>query len=115
MQTQHTPGPWHVFQPSGGHLFINAGLARVARIEDQKLPAEEAKANAQLIAAAPELLAALQEIQSRLEAMQQCNGWKYWEQRGDTPNVLEWVAGPVVNSLESARAAITKATGKEQA
>lgn len=57
MTTQHTPGPWHAngTQIIGKHGRRNQYIADCLR----DVGAEQATANAHLIAAAPEMLAAL--------------------------------------------------------
>ena len=97
--TQHTPGPWtqpetkrthnrwHV--EGGGRLVAAAGGPQFA------ISADEADANARLIASGPDLLAALQDI---IEYS-----------KGGT-----WSPGDRANALRRGEAAIVKATGESQ-
>lgn len=65
MEFKHTPAPWdsvvsaNLELPSG---IIKSGKKSIAHTLQKEVGAEQAKANANLIAAAPELLEALQEI-----------------------------------------------------
>lgn len=67
MQKQHTPGPWKFYtkpQPNGCPIVgTNCGLmvAMLAHTVRQPEQADEAIANARLIAAAPDLLEALKD------------------------------------------------------
>lgn len=59
---KHTPGPWHVTTTEDAYIVYGKGLP-VARVgESCDMGDEEARANAELVAAAPELLAACREI-----------------------------------------------------
>jgi len=98
MTTQHTPGPWRL--SSGDETEIFSGAKPVARahcggLTSVKLP--EAEANARLIAAAPELLAALEEMYALYADHAQ-----YDEEGHETA------------AINSARAAIARATGAAQ-
>lgn len=65
----HTPTPWHVDNCPSGFIYINAGTARIARIEDQKYMTEaHAQADAEQIALAVNAHAALVARVSELEA-----------------------------------------------
>lgn len=63
---KHTPGPWTqaTMGPNGCPIVGSGALmvAMIAHSTNEPEQAEEAKANARLIAAAPELLEALQEV-----------------------------------------------------
>ena len=71
---KHTPGPWHPVIASGCFSGIDAlnddiNIVIIGDIHDQEddggvrgRTAEEAEANARLIASAPDLLAALKEV-----------------------------------------------------
>jgi hypothetical protein len=92
MQTTHTPGPWKI--AATGHVVTAADYSRICRVEQLPgMDSREIDANARLIAAAPELLDALQNIVNSLT-----------------------LAGPPELAcqqyqLDTARAAIAKATG----
>ena len=75
MKTKHTPGPW-TFDGVGSHFSVfvrdyqeddNGDICQVN--EPQNYPDEEAKANAQLIAAAPEMLEELEHALSGLRIL----------------------------------------------
>ena len=83
--TEHTPGPWHVWQ-AGKHVVIKAGSLIIGSVR-RAIVGGEQQANAHLIAAAPELLEALKFVI-----------------RG-VPDTWEGV--------QKARAAIAKATGEQ--
>ena len=68
---KHTPGPW-TFAWSGSHalIFPLGGGATICGVPyDTEEDAQQAEANAQLIAAAPETADALEKLQAELEAM----------------------------------------------
>lgn len=106
MKDSHTPGPWRVLPEEAGVPYIRIRGTRLGlRFKIANVPApsykgaehieaEETQANASLIAAAPELLEALQLIAAT--DLQYVN-----------PYAIGWMR-PIV---ESARAAIAKATG----
>jgi hypothetical protein len=55
-QVAHTPGPWHLGEPTIGNQMVLKSPGRsIARV----MHCDEAEANARLIAAAPDLLIAL--------------------------------------------------------
>ena len=103
MSAQHTPGPWELGSKSRDTEFLDdeweisicganeIDCPLIAMVSNLSLSDDEADANACLIAAAPELLEALQSLVDMDVAYQ----------RG--PKVAE--------AVESARAAIAKATG----
>lgn len=70
MNTQHTPGPWHVNTletvPHTIHA-LRGHVADVSRGTMNEVGADEIEANARLIAAAPDLLAAAIEAADTLE------------------------------------------------
>jgi len=94
--TKHTPGPWtmHPRFDDGAEVRAIAPVAwcgvatTVGSSGSQSIDAAEARANARLIAAAPDLLAAL-------ERLFRWGSWPSEEHKQD---------------MESARAAIAKAT-----
>ncbi len=87
-EAKHTPGPWQWTQHFDPTISIyRDGFGQIARLYDSS--AGTGKANARLIAAAPDLLAALIEIVSADDAHELTQ-----------------------KHIESARAAIAKATGK---
>lgn len=91
MQAKHTPGPWALDNPAS--LIVRAPtrhrIAEVALVDVALM--DNARANAALIAAAPDMLAALHDIVSASDA--NC---------GDS----------LANAINSARAAIARATGE---
>ena len=96
--TKHTPGPWtcnidaeglNVFQDDPEHPGNGDHIMCIPRHP-------ESEANARLIAAAPEMLAALTKTVSALVAA-----------IPQTPAEDQWIA----EALQTARAAIAKATG----
>ena len=84
MQTNHTPGPWHVTGDEHGTMITDNTGEQIALWPQQGGTVEQC-ANAALIAAAPDLLAALRQIEAAT------------------------VDGGTVNTI--ARAAIARATG----
>lgn len=56
---QHTPGPWAIAAPNPSIGFVVYSMGRVVAGVSAVLDAQDAHANAKLIAAAPELLDAL--------------------------------------------------------
>lgn len=92
--SKHTPGPWVTSpEPNGKEWVVDAGPWGICICADAP-GLGSAEANARLIAAAPELLEALQ-------AVTRCLAW-HEEQHG---------VGMDRKAVESARSAITKATG----
>ena len=100
MTEKHTPGPWVIssryhsigIAPDDG---VSDGLATVFGIGPQ------AEANARLIAAAPELLKALKQYREAIK--------DFAAHRG-----ISLQDGVICEADDLARAAIVKATGKEQ-
>lgn len=95
MKHSFTPGPWTIVWSDRGP-YVQAGN-RTLTGPGRKGHAESWAANARLIAAAPELLEALTNLQ--LEAT-------HYKQTGGGGNHL-------CNAIETARAAIAKATGEK--
>lgn len=106
-ESKHTPGPWTIFTDlpeehdgyidHGGYRINADGVEQLAYVwersarvnpstgeQDSSLPfgAEEAQANARLIAAAPELLEALEAIVARWDTP----AWKETEPTADVMN-----------------------------
>lgn len=94
MGTKHTPGPWHTGGYSSRIIYAGDGFAVADATVFHGRHEGEHEANARLIAAAPELLDVLQEVT-------RCLAW-HEEQHG---------VGMDRKAVESARAAIAKATG----
>ena len=109
----HTPAPWYVGaqndmlyiidrspRPSNDDINPNVDIEPIAKVyRPREATFETEQANARLIAAAPELLEALQEISKGAGAYDR-------DPLIHAENVIEDMKG-------IARAAITKATGKE--
>ena len=100
----HTPGPWHVqHQAYFWHIMHSSNgpnwrdVSGIATIQSVSPTAEQAEANAKLIAAAPDLLAALQAVASRLEH------YRWMSHIGDEVSQED-------GCIAEARAAIDKAT-----
>lgn len=107
MDHKHTPGPWtanpkHAARDNDGEIIIEqaGGSAPIATCYsiNTLFNNDQAKANAALIAAAPDLLEAL-------EVVTLCLAW-HEERHG---------VGMYRKAVESARAAIAKATGGQNA
>lgn len=110
---KHTPGPWiasftnrkdpfaraYIKHPSGFVCGIYGGRT------EEVCGADEADANARLIAAAPELLAALQAINAALTQPVQFSG-------SDATGTCNILRGDCQVAASIARAAIAKATGE---
>lgn len=67
----HTPGPWLRGNPSRSHILQdNSGRSLIAVVSTWTMSdrADEAEANARLIAAAPDMLAALKMLRKHDEA-----------------------------------------------
>jgi hypothetical protein len=106
--TKHTPGPWaqpeikrahnrwHV--EGGGRLVAAAGGPQFA------IPADEADANARLIASAPDLLAALQRLQQSYYPLTRRKSESHLDAS------LRW-SDEQDKAHDAARTAIAKATG----
>jgi hypothetical protein len=88
--TQHTPGPWKIaYDPNFVDLVsVYVDRRSICQID---MPDGEDHANARLIAEAPELLAAL----------------------GEAAEQLAFCLGSTNKTVERARAAIARATGKD--
>lgn len=92
MELKHTPGPWfvspktdvtvegdlNVIQTHGSNVK-GYHVAYCASWKDDKETAEEAEANARLMAAAPELLEALQEIYADYKALADSGDAGFWK------------------------------------
>ena len=106
MNTQHTPGPWHLEDSDG--IIENAQGVAVADIAPRvagPIPSEaEAAANGALIAAAPAMLAALQALLPLAEAEREACA------SPSTEGEEQWLA-TIDGRLSAARAAIAAATG----
>jgi hypothetical protein len=112
-QLKHTPGPWTVEDPLGPEILnivARAGrrvrdwkiVAQIsASLEDAEIPFFEAKANANLIAAAPELLLAAVRIHDWLMAKIDA------DQAAGRPLGLDHIPDGIADLAE----AIAKATG----
>lgn len=105
MTTEHTPGPWTVASNGDDGARVNA-FATVAWCPtsaafgvdgSQVISADEAEANARLIAAAPELLAAC-EVFIEAERRAEVNGREGF--------------GLYTEAMSAARAAVAKARGE---
>lgn len=100
MNTQHTPGPWMIFDDgdigSASVRTPDTTVVRSGTVKGQTIG--EAMSNARLIAAAPELLAALRAI-SAMDAITTV---------GSDSQVRDYLYAAV----NAARAAIAKAEGK---
>lgn len=104
MTAQHTPGPWVAVARTNAHIEIEAPTQlgySAQKVASCSLTNHEA--NAHLIAAAPELLVALQEAENAL-----ADYIPTIERTGASLNYGHKV-------LRDVRAAIQKATNKEQA
>lgn len=101
MNTKHTTGPWMLTMANTITAWNdNKEIATVwSNPSRLHVPAEEAKANAKLIAAAPELLEALIATTDAFDCLIQ-------DQMADLPggDLIKWA------EIEEARAAIAKAT-----
>lgn len=70
MTTQHTPGPWWVYDESDRYPGIEAASCSIVVLGDEKrnfhgvqgVTDEESLANARLIASAPDMLEALRQV-----------------------------------------------------
>lgn len=118
MNTKHTPGPWRTLAKNPRKIvtaetrhtivascYTDASNGPGLRTKQSagSPPREDAEANARLIAAAPELLEALESCRLYIEGVAEFNGLA--------------ITGPgtLAKTVNEARAAITKATGKEPA
>lgn len=105
----HTPGPWEVVMPGevDEHYAVMDGFGHTASVYGYPANAAEARANAQLMAAAPELLRAMRLIADDLGALDlDSNGWRTW----DATAVDSLIAG----ALRLATLAIAKAEGRSE-
>ncbi len=108
MVAKFTPGPWHANwtrlngKAIGFHVAdeTHGSIRPICEFYDgtEAMPPEEVEAHARLIAAAPELLEALQSIA------------EYWN-RDQNETAM---ADACWHAIETAMAAITKATGDQQ-
>jgi len=105
MSANHASGPWMAEKHPQGHygIFQRDYAHQVAEVFDRNTSPEMAEANARLIAAAPELLEALENCRLLIEGTAELNGLPF---EGD---------GTFARTIQEARAAIAKATGKEDA
>lgn len=98
MTTEHTPGPWMVWDKDGsiGTVMTADGLMAIAQAQQVEHRSHEIRrANTRLIAAAPDLLLALERITTSYHAL-----------LGRTP------VRDAAETLAEADAAIAKARGK---
>jgi hypothetical protein len=96
-QTQHTPGPWRVFDAlTDIEIVTDRRTANETESIVQFKGQRNAKANAYLMAAAPDLLAALIDAEVLLTAS--------YLDHADTPN-----GNAVFQGLETVKAAIANA------
>lgn len=95
---QHTPGPW-IYYPDGNAICVvkTHVLKVIADADFGHVDIPEREANARLIAAAPDLLAALDMLAGWVDANREPEVTSEGQQAA-------WI-------LETARAAIAKATG----
>jgi len=89
----HTPGPWTTSPQQGYVRHLGTHGPNICAMDVFGGPAEEAFANARLIAAAPEMLEALDGLIYELDGVM------------DDPNINDW--------LVRAKAAIQKARGRQ--
>jgi len=125
--SNHTPGPWEISQFDGSILGQINGSSReiIAKmpawfngaIAGKHATQDHLLANARLIASAPELLEALQDTKRSLESIYQLYVTAKRElnqYHGFTEDVTAFEhCISTVESARNARAAIAKATGKE--
>jgi hypothetical protein len=129
MNTHHTPGPWSALEFAGSHPSVGVCVGNSSpadsrskikywiatiplakapgawtSIQDAGASADEARANARLIASAPEMLAALQAIYAALDQPVQYTGLR-------TPATTDVLRVDARLAREVALAAIAKATG----
>lgn len=93
---KHTPGPWGLRNEFGmqGLVYPKDKEYPVAAVTGYYSRAGQAEPNARLIATAPEMLEALQAVVRQIEPILEKQGFAY------------------VGAIQSARAAIAKATGE---
>jgi hypothetical protein len=107
----HTPTPWHVDNCPAGFIYINAGSARVARIEDQKYMTEaNAQADAAFIVAAVNAHAGLVARVAELENMLRRVLDECAEQNITADGII--LTPPCLLTHEQGRAALAKEGGK---
>ena len=109
-KASYTPGPWVATNRMVHAKFTISGyscsrLVSSCLVGYDYTPAEEQKANAQLIAAAPELLA---ELTHCIEIMVRAVGERLPIQQGTHSEEQDWET-----ALRKARAIIARATGTE--
>ena len=91
MTMKHTPGPWRVTsaQPHGAEVSATASVAWCGtawwfgKDETRVIDADEAYANARLIASAPEMLATLEKCIEVLQEMDICYVTRLTEEDGE--------------------------------
>jgi hypothetical protein len=100
--TKHTPGPWTQPETKRTHnrWFVEGGGRLVAAASGPQfaIPADEADANARLIASAPELLAAVNRLLNTMNHV--------YVSQPTHEDLPAWA-----EAQQQARAAIAKATG----
>jgi hypothetical protein len=113
MNAKHTHGPWNIeygtAQQGDGNWIVdsddNGTLSRLAMVAFHDEGEGETYANTHLIAAAPDLLAACAELELYISANYGLDGENVSDEVGkDSPS----------GAVARARAAIARATGKEQ-
>jgi len=106
--TTHTPGPWTF---NGDHVVAGTHTVLADPFASDALFGGEGEANARLIAAAPDLLAALVKL---VAFAAQYTGDGCNEAEGAVLDTAHANAEPLDNMVDTARAAIARATGKGQ-
>jgi hypothetical protein len=73
--TQHTPGPWRIYDASDDcHIKILGTYPKPSRIGNAHVADVLGHSNANLIAAAPELLEALEDVCNQSDAYREATG-----------------------------------------
>lgn len=114
MTTSNTPGPWFTHREGWSTIYVEARIGggliqEVAACGPTNAGSEQQEANARLISAAPELLEALKESLAALEWVVEQGGGPACEHEGGIVCFCK-----ENNAINSARAAIAKATGEAQ-